>query len=193
MFKIDNISHLKNGLSGFLSPHQLDIHINKHHQAYVDFLNKNVPSSEFKGKPIDEIIKIASGPMFNNAGQHYNHSFFWKCLSSQKKNVPSNVKSFLDKNFSSVDKFKEQFTTKASTLFGSGWAYLYLNKDKKPEIAQFQNAGCPIKDGGIPLLTIDTWEHAWYIDYENRKLEYFNKFWDFVDWDFVGKNLESAL
>jgi Fe-Mn family superoxide dismutase len=151
-----------------------------------------VPGTEFEGKPIEEIIQKASGPLFNNVAQHYNHAFFWDCLTAQKQAIPAKVSEFLGKKFGSVDEFQKQFVAKASTVFGSGWCYLAVNADKNVSINQYSNAANPIKDGGYPLLCVDTWEHAWYIDYENRKAEYFQKFWDAVNWNFVEKRLQGA-
>lgn len=192
MFSIKQAPYFSTGIPGFLSVHQLEIHVGKHHQAYVDFCNKNIPGSQFDGKSIEEIIKKATGPAFNNIAQHYNHSFFWECLTNQKNEIPTAVVGFLNKNFNSVDEFKKQFVQKASTIFGSGWCYLAKNADNTVSINQYSNAANPIKDNGIPILCVDTWEHAWYIDYENRKMEYFNKYWDAVDWEFVENRLKVA-
>jgi Fe-Mn family superoxide dismutase len=191
-FKIAEVPFLSSGLPGFLTPHAVQIHVTKHHQAYVDFANKNVPGTEFEGKDIETILKTATGPLFNNVAQHYNHSFFWDCLTATKTAIPPSVSAFLDKHFGTVDKFKADFVQKSSTVFGSGWCYLAVNADKSVTINQYSNAANPIKDGGYPLLTVDTWEHAWYIDYENRKAEYFGKFWDSVNWAFVEKRLQAA-
>nr|AAC47735.1 superoxide dismutase 2 [Tritrichomonas foetus] len=192
MFSIEPVSFLESGLPNFLTPHAVQIHVTKHHQGYVDMANKIVPESEFKGKSVEEIIQNASGPVFNNVAQHFNHSFFWKCLTATTQEVPAAVASFLSKHFESVDNFKAQFVQKASTVFGSGWCYLAVNKDGSVSINQYSNALNPVKDGGVPLLCVDTWEHAWYIDYENRKAEYFNKFWGVVNWNFVEENLKKA-
>ncbi|KAK8839341.1 Superoxide dismutase [Mn], mitochondrial [Tritrichomonas musculus] len=192
MFSIEKVPYIDSGLPGFLTAHAVQIHVQKHHQGYVDTANKIVPTSEFHGKPIEFIIQHATGPVFNNVAQHYNHSFFWKCLTAQHQEIPPSVANFLTKNFGGVDKFKEQFVQKASTIFGSGWCYLAKNQDGTVSINQYSNAANPVKDQGIPLLCIDTWEHSWYIDYENRKAEYFNKFWDVVNWKFVEQNLSDA-
>ncbi|KAH0794900.1 iron superoxide dismutase [Histomonas meleagridis] len=191
MFSIAPIPYLQNGIPGFLTKHQLEIHVTKHHQAYVDFANKNVPGSEFDGKTIEEIIQTSSGPIFNNVAQHYNHSFFWQCLSGEKLQVSEQLNNFFEKYFKGIESFKSEFTQKASTIFGSGWCYLAVNKDGSVSINQYSNAANPVKDGGFPILCVDTWEHAWYIDYENRKAEYFAKYWDAVNWDFVEKRLKE--
>lgn len=192
MFSLPPVPYLQTGLPGFLTPHAIQIHVTKHHQAYVDTANKIVPGTEFAGKPIEEIIQKAQGPIFNNVAQHFNHSFFWECLTDKQQEIPPKVASFLEKHFQSVDEFKKQFVAKASTVFGSGWCYLAQNADKTISINQYSNAANPIKDCGYPILCVDTWEHAWYIDYENRKAEYFNKFWNNVNWAYVQKRLEEA-
>lgn len=192
MFNIEKVPYLESGLPGFLTSHAVQIHVLKHHQGYVDTANKIVPKSEFNRKTIEEIIQESTGAIFNNVAQHYNHSFFWKCLTAQRQEIPSNVLAFFVKEFGDVDEFKKQFVQKASTIFGSGWCYLTKNKDGTVSINQYSNASNPVKDHGIPILAIDTWEHSWYIDYENRKTEYFCKFWDVVNWQFVEQNLKNA-
>ena len=192
MFKLEEVPYLSTGLPGFLTQHAIEIHVTKHHQAYVDTANKLIVGSGLEGKSMEEIIQAASGPLFNNVAQHYNHQFFWRCLTPKQGEIPEKVKAVLDKEFGGVDKFKETFQNKAMTVFGSGWAYLYKSKEGKLEIGQYSNALNPVKDGGIPILCVDTWEHAWYIDYENRKAEYFNKYWSVVNWDYVAENLTKA-
>jgi Fe-Mn family superoxide dismutase len=186
---ISPVPFLSSGIPGFLSPKAVQIHVTKHHQAYVDFANKNIPGSAFEGQPIEIIMKSAIGPIFNNVAQHYNHSFFWDSLTAEKQAVPPVVVAFLNQHFQSIDNFKTVFTQKASTLFGSGWVYLAVNADESVSVNQYSNAANPIKDGGYPILCVDTWEHAWYVDYENRKAEYFARFWDAVNWNFVAERI----
>jgi Fe-Mn family superoxide dismutase len=161
------------------------VHVTKHHQTYVDFLNKAIVGTDFEHKSLEEIVSTSTGALFNNAAQHYNHGFFWSCLTAEKMDMPEMVEKFLAEHFGSVEEFKRQFIQKASTVFGSGWCYLTINSDGTVSINQYSNANNPIKDGGTPLLCVDTWEHSWYVDYENRKAEYFSKFWDSVNWNFV--------
>jgi Fe-Mn family superoxide dismutase len=191
-FSIAPVPYLSTGIPGFLTAHAVQIHVTKHHQAYVDFANKNVPGSEFAGQSIEDILKRATGPIFNNVAQHYNHSFFWEGLTADAAAIPDSVTAFLNAHFQSVDNFKAQFVQKASTVFGSGWAFLSINADKTVSINQYSNAANPIKDGGYPVLAVDTWEHAWYIDYENRKAEYFANFWKAVNWNFVAARIAGA-
>jgi Fe-Mn family superoxide dismutase len=192
MFQIGVIPFLLTGIPGFLSPHAVQVHVNKHHQAYVDFVNKALPQTDFVDATIERIIWESSGPLFNNAAQHYNHAFFWDCLSDGKVEMSEYVADFLIKNFGSVEAFKKEFVQKASTIFGSGWCYLSINENGTISINQYSNAGNPIKEGGHPLLCVDTWEHSWYIDYENKKVDYFERFWTAVNWEFVEKRLRIA-
>lgn len=192
MFELPKIPYLDTGIKGFLTPHAVQIHATKHHQAYIDNANKLVAGTENEGKSLEELCVTAVGGLFNNVAQIYNHNFFWNCLTAEYKEIPEEVEAFFEKNFGSLTNFKDEFATRASTLFGSGWCYLYVSKEGQIMIGHFANAHNPLKDGGFPLLTVDTWEHAWYIDYENRKAEYFKNFWTAVNWEFVGQRLREA-
>ena len=191
-FTLEPIPFFESGLGYFLSKEAINVHVTKHHQSYIDMANKLIEDSDLKGKPIEEVIRGAQGALFNNVAQHYNHTFFWKCLTLEPVEIPEKVKQVLEANFESVDKFKELFTQKASTIFGSGWCYLYKSKDGKVEIGQYSNAMNPVKDEGIPLLAVDTWEHSWYIDYQNKKADYFHRFWNHVNWNFVEEQMKAA-
>ncbi|OHS94823.1 superoxide dismutase 1 [Tritrichomonas foetus] len=192
MFVIPFIPYLVTGIKGFLTRHQLEVHVLKHHQAYVNYLNTHVPGTIYSNMSLEEIVEFSDGTMFNNAGQHFNHNFFWKSLTGVKQTIPVKVESFIIENFGSVDQFKKLFTGNASTIFGSGWCYLEYDRfTNKVAIAQYSNANNPIRYKKYPILCVDTWEHAWYIDYENRKAEYFAKFWDACNWEFLGENLEK--
>jgi Fe-Mn family superoxide dismutase len=185
MFSMESVPFLESGLEGFLSPKAVQIHVLKHHQSYITTANNLIKGNPLEGKPTEEIIQNATGPLFNNVAQHFNHMFFWKCLTPKTINVPEDVAGVLAKSFGSFENFKSEFNKKASTLFGSGWCYLYKSKEGKLEIGQFHNAENPVKEHGFPLLTVDTWEHSWYVDYENRKAEYFNNYWNHINWEFV--------
>jgi len=128
--------------------------------------------------------------VFNNAAQHFNHSFYWKSLSPDGGGDPSGaVATALKGAFGSIDKFREEFSAKSTTLFGSGWCWLVKNADGSLAIEQTQNAGCPLTEGKTPLLTCDVWEHAYYVDYRNRRPDYVKAFWNIVNWDFVAANM----
>ena len=193
-FFIDNstLPYFETGLTGFLSPHALKIHVTKHHQAYVDKSNELLAGNVLEQSPIETIIQNSNGALFNNVAQHYNHQFFWRCLSAETREIPESAQTFFTREFGSVDNFKSQFIGNATTLFGSGWVYLFKSNEGKYEIKQYQNALNPVKDNGTPILCIDTWEHSWYIDYENNKAGYFQNFWSHVNWDFVSSRIQDA-
>lgn len=189
------------GIPPAISARQLDFHYNKHHKTYVDKLNGLVEGTSMESQPLDAIIqKVAfdSDPksvgIYNNAAQHFNHSFYWKCLTPNGTNIDNypTIKQYLEKQFGSVDEFKKQFTDRATTLFGSGWTWLVVDGTQL-KIWNGQNAQTPIVENLVPLLTCDMWEHAYYLDHQNRKAEYMENFWNTVNWDFVNRNLETAL
>lgn len=192
MFELEKVPFLETGISGFLTPHAVQVHVNKHHQAYIDNLNKAIKGTVYEGKSLENIIELSDGALFNNAAQHYNHQFFWRCLTAEKQELPEKVERVFESIFGSFDNFKAEFTQKAMTLFGSGWVYLYKKADGEIEVVQYSNAANPIKTYGFPILCVDTWEHAWYIDYENKKAEYFNNFWNSINWKFVEKRMTEA-
>jgi len=171
----------------------LELHHGKHHAAYVAALNGLVDKNEaLKGKSLEEIIRVAHGredlqPVFNNAGQHWNHSVFWESLSPTGGVIPSSLDKKLIEDFGSIDKFKEQFKAAAVGQFGSGWAWLVLGREGRLKILKTGNAGTPLATGeGTVLLVLDVWEHAYYVDFRNRRP-------DFID-NFLGKlaNFETA-
>lgn len=183
-----------------MSQETLELHHGKHHQAYVNALNGLVEKNDaLKGKTLEQIVQLAHGkddlvPVFNNAGQHWNHSFFWNSLSPSGGAVPGNLEKKLVSDFGSVDKFKEQFKAAALGQFGSGWAWLILAPDGKLKITKTANAGTPIATGeGKPLLTLDVWEHAYYVDFRNRRADFTDNFLaKLANYDFAAQQLASA-
>ncbi len=175
-------------LAPLMSDETLEYHHGKHHNTYVTNLNNLIPGTEFENMSLEDIIKKSSGGIFNNAAQVFNHDFFWNGLTPTQGAIPSNVEAVLTKTFGSVEKFKEEFTAKAIGQFGSGWAWLVLDKGDL-KIVTTSNAGCPITDGLKPVLTCDVWEHAYYIDTRNARPKFLENFWKLVNWDFVAKNL----
>lgn len=166
-----------------MSQETLELHHGKHHQAYVTALNGLVEKNDaLKGKTLEQIVQLAYGkddlvPVFNNAGQHWNHSFFWRSLSPTGGSVPGSLEKKLVSDFGGVDKFKEQFKAAALGQFGSGWAWLVLAPDGKLKITKTPNAMTPIATGeGKPLLVLDVWEHAYYVDYRNRRPDFTDNF-----------------
>jgi len=191
-FVLPELPFPKDALKPYMSEETLEYHHGKHHQAYVNNLNNLIAGTEFEGMSLEEIILKSSGGIFNNAAQTWNHTFFWNCLSPNGGGKPLGlVLVELEMNFGSFENFKNQFTNAAITLFGSGWAWLVKNPDGKLEIIQGSNAGNPLTMGKKPLLTIDVWEHAYYIDYRNARPKFVEAFWEIVNWDFVAKNLQS--
>jgi len=178
----------KDALAPHISAETIDYHYGKHHQAYVNNLNKLIEGTEYAEAPLDTIIKTASGGLFNNAAQTFNHSFYWNCLSPKGGGEPGGkLAEAINKTFGSFAAFKEKFTQTAVTTFGSGWAWLVKSGDQL-EIVSTANAGCPLTEGKMPLLTCDVWEHAYYIDYRNARPKYVEAFWNLVNWEFVAKN-----
>lgn len=190
IFELPKLPYSKDALMPHMSPETLDYHYAKHHKAYVDNLNKLLPGTEFEKLKLEEIIKKSSGPIFNNAAQVWNHTFFWNCLSPQGGGEPSKVfTEVIEKNFSSVEKFKEQFTETAVKHFASGWAWLVKDpQTQQLSIRSTANAQTPLTEGLVPLLTCDVWEHAYYIDYRNRRADFLASFWKLVNWSFAEKN-----
>ncbi|MGD0016604.1 MAG: superoxide dismutase [Verrucomicrobiia bacterium] len=180
-----------------LEPHidarTVEIHYGKHHQTYVDNLNKLIPSTEFAEKPLEQIILKAQGPIFNNAAQVWNHTFYWQSMKPKGGGEPTGeLAAAINKTFSSFANFKQQLTQAAVTQFGSGWAWLVKKKDGALAIVQTGNAGNPMTAGDVPLLTCDVWEHAYYLKYQNRRAEYVTAWWNIVDWDAVAARYIKA-
>lgn len=175
--------------NAIISEETCSYHYGKHHQTYVNNLNNLVKGSEFEGADLFEILTKSNGGVFNNAAQIYNHDFYWDCIA-KKSNQSNELKAALDTNFTN---FKDEFLKAATTLFGSGWAWLVYNlKDDKLEIKQTSNAATPITDGLVPLLVVDVWEHAYYIDHKNARVAYLEKFYENINWEFVSKSYEWA-
>ena len=189
-FTLPELPYARNALEPHMSEETLDYHYGKHHNTYVENLNKMVPGTEFEGKSLEDIIKSSSGGVFNNAAQVWNHTFFWHCLSPNGGGKPTGeLAAAIDKAFGSFDAFKEEFTKTAVTTFGSGWGWLVKKSDGSLAIVSTSNAGNPMTSGDKPLLTCDVWEHAYYIDYRNARPKFLEGFWNLVNWDFVAKNL----
>lgn len=186
-----------------LEPHidttTMQIHHGKHHQAYVDNLNKAIAGTPNEGKSLEEIVKIAgsiSPAVRNNGGGHWNHSFFWESLSPKSSGAPAaKLADDIHTTFGSFDAFKEKFNTAGIGRFGSGWAWLIV-KDGKLEVSSTPNQDNPLMDvaevKGIPLLGVDVWEHAYYLKYQNRRAEYLGAFWNVVNWDKVAERYAAA-
>ena len=186
--KLPELPYAKNALAPRISEETIEFHYGKHHAAYVANLNKLIPGTEFERLSLEEIVKKATGPIFNNAAQVWNHTFYWNCMAPSAGGEPKgHLAQQIASAFGSFAQFKEKFTNCAMTTFGSGWAWLVRNPDGTLAIESTGNAGTPLTSGKTPLLTCDVWEHAYYIDYRNSRANYLAAFWELVNWRFVEK------
>ncbi len=177
-------------LEPYISKRTLEFHYGKHHQAYVNNLNNLVAGTEFENASLEDIIRKASGGIFNNGAQVWNHTFYWNCMKPQGGGEPGgNLGAEILKNFGSFADFKDKFSKAAATLFGSGWAWLIKKEDGTLDIVQESNAGNPLRNGATPLMTCDVWEHAYYLDKQNARPDYIADFWKLVDWDAIASRL----
>jgi len=191
-FTLPSLPYAKDALAPHISVETIEYHYGKHHQTCVNNLNQLIPNTEFANKTLEEIIQTATGGIFNNAAQIWNHTFYWNCLSPNSK-PSAQLINLLAKNFGSAEKFKEEFTKAALSLFGSGWVWLVKNPDNTLAITSLSNAGNPLTTKQTPLLTCDIWEHAYYIDYRNARAKYLEAFWQIVNWEFVEKIFNSKF
>lgn len=189
-FVLPELPYSMDALVPHISRETLEFHYGKHHQTYVTNLNNLTKEGPWAGKSLEEIIAKADGGVFNNAAQIWNHTFYWHSLSPNSGGKAFGaIESKINEAFGSFDAFKEQFSKAATTYFGSGWAWLVTDKNHdKVWIESTGNAGCPLREGHIPLLTCDVWEHAYYIDYRNARAKYVEAWWNLVNWDFANQN-----
>lgn len=186
--ELPELPYAKDALEPHISAETLEYHYGKHHQGYVNKLNKALPGSDHEGQDLETIVKTASGGMFNNAAQIWNHSFYWNSLSPNGGGEPSGaLADAINQAFGSLDQFKEQFNAITGGTFGSGWGWLVKNTDGSLELVSTSNADTPLTGDANPLLTCDVWEHAYYIDYRNARPKYLDAFWHLVNWDFVAE------
>ncbi len=187
-FKLPTRPYPKDALAPHISAETLEYHHGKHHAKYVNTLNELIEDTQFADKPLEDIIKTSEGPIFNNAAQTFNHDFYWKCLTPEKTEPSTELKSAIEKCFGSMDKFIEEFSKSAATLFGSGWTWLVIDEKGDLSIKNGNNADTPLRWGEDPLLTCDVWEHAYYIDHRNARPKYIEGFFELVNWHFVSEN-----
>ncbi len=189
---LPDLPYAKDALEPHISAETLEFHHGKHHATYVDKLNGMTPGTEFESATLEEIIMSASGGIFNNAAQIWNHSFYWNCLTPNGGGSPElELGAAIDRDFGSFEAFKEKFAASALGNFGSGWTWLVKNKAGTLEIVNTDDAENPMKQGHSPLMTCDVWEHAYYIDYRNKRPDYIAAFWQLVNWEFVAANHAS--
>ena len=192
-FELPNLPYSKDALQPHMSAETLEYHHGKHHKAYVDNLNKLIAGKPEESKSLEEIIKSSEGPLFNNSAQVWNHTFFWSCMKPSGGGAPTgDLASAIDRDFGSLDKFKEEFSNAAATQFGSGWAWLVLDGGKL-SVMKTANADLPMKHGKKAILTIDVWEHAYYIDHRNARPKFIETFLtSLANWDFALENLKKG-
>lgn len=185
-FSLPELPYAHDALAPVISAETISFHYGKHHQTYVNNLNNLIPGTEFENADLDTIVKKSEGPVFNNAAQIWNHNFYFLSLTPEKGSVPAPaLAKAIDAAFGSLENFKVEFGKAATTLFGSGWAWLVKDAEGKLSITKESNAGNPLTRGLVPLLTFDVWEHAYYLDYQNRRPDYVSALWDLVDWNVV--------
>ncbi len=189
--KLPELPFSPEALEPYISKETLSFHHGKHHQAYVNKLNELIQGTQIENKSLEEIIKTATpGPIFNNAAQIWNHTFYWHCLAAKQGGNPKGaIADGIHEAWGDFEKFKTEFTNNAIANFGSGWTWLVKTPDNKLKIVNTSNAGTPITTQDKPILTIDIWEHAYYIDYKNARPKYVDAFWNLVNWDFANKNI----
>jgi len=191
---LPELPYAKHELEPHISANTLSYHYEKHHNAYVTNLNKLIAGTDFEGKSLEDIIKTSEGGIFNNAAQVWNHTFYWHSMKPNGGGTPSaELAEKINQDFGSFDKFKEEFANAGATQFGSGWAWLVLENGTL-KVTKTPNAETPLTKGQIPLLTMDVWEHAYYLDFQNRRPDYIQTFLNnLANWDFATENLHAAL
>jgi len=187
--KLPPLPYAMDALQPHISKETLEFHYGKHHQAYVTNLNNLIKGTEFENASLEDIIKKASGGLFNNAAQVWNHTFYWNCLSPKGGGEPTGALSAaINKKWNSFATFKDEFSKSAVGNFGSGWTWLVKKADGAVDLANTSNAATPLTGADKPLMTCDVWEHAYYVDYRNARPEYVKAYWNLVNWEFVAKN-----
>lgn len=198
MFNLKPLPYNSSSLEPYISQKTIEFHYAKHHQAYLDKLNELIKNNiEFDGLSLEEVIKKSANnqeliTIFNNAAQVYNHDFFWQSLSPEKKELKSDLLSKIEENFSSLENFKEEFKQAAISQFGSGWVWLVKDDKNNLMIIKTSNADNPLTKNLTPLFTIDVWEHAYYLDYQNKRADFVKDLLNnLVNWEFIYNNLKQ--
>lgn len=187
-FELPKLPYANNALEPVISEKTIEFHYGKHHQAYVNNLNNLIIGTKFENADLETIVKESDGGIFNNAAQVWNHTFYFEQFSPNENGAPSGgLADAINEKFGSFDNFKTDFANAGVTTFGSGWAWLVKNAEGKLEIVKESNAGNPLTKGLQPILTFDVWEHAYYLDYQNRRPDHLTALWGIIDWDVVSK------
>lgn len=187
-FELPELPYDHSALEPFISEKTIAFHYGKHHQAYVNNVNNLIPGTAFEKATLEEIILKADGGIFNNGAQVWNHTFYFFQFHPDGCREPKDeLKAAIEKQWGSVEAFRDEFSKAAATLFGSGWAWLVKNKTGELEIVQTGNAGNPLREGKTPLLTCDVWEHAYYLDKQNARPKYIEDFWKILDWKVISQ------
>lgn len=185
-FELPELSWKAGEMEPVISKRTIEFHYGKHHQAYVNNLNTLIAGTQFENMGLVEIIKTSEGAIFNNAAQVWNHTFYFNCFTPGGSDFPSeDLLEAIHKKWESFDQFKKEFSTAAATIFGSGWAWLVKDENGDLVILKESNAGTPLIKGFEPLLVFDVWEHAYYLDYQNRRADYIEALWKIIDWEAV--------
>lgn len=192
LHKLPALPYAMDALAPYISQETLEFHYGKHHATYVNKLNDAVKNTEFANQSLEDIVKNASGPIFNNAAQAWNHAFYWQCLCPPGTPPAGDVLDVIKRKYQSLEHFETEFSTTAANHFGSGWTWLVLDQDGKLAITTTHDADTPLRHGQTPLLTCDVWEHAYYIDYRNARPDYLKAFWKVVNWQFVNEQFIQA-
>ena len=192
--ELPKLPYALDALEPHMSKETLEYHYGKHHKAYIDKTNELIQGTKFEESPLDYIVKhAAKGPLFNQAAQAWNHSFFWQCLGPDRGGKPEGaLLQAIEKAYGGFEAFQKTFGEKAAGLFGSGWVWLVKNSDGGVDILQTANGDTPITGDAAPLITCDVWEHAYYLDHRNDRAKYVKAYWNLANWEFAGENFEKA-
>lgn len=194
MFEQPKLPYAPDALAPYISERTVSFHYGKHTKAYFDATNKLTEGTEYEDMPLDEVVRHSDGVLFNNASQAWNHIFYFFTFDPEGLREPDGIlRKKIDEEFGSIPNLKDAMNEAGKTLFGSGWVWLSSDADGKLVITQGKNAESPLKDGLMPLLTIDVWEHAYYLDYQNRRPDYLDAQWNLIDWRIVGQRYNNLF
>jgi len=192
IYQLPELPYAKTALAPYLSKETIEVHYQKHHAGYIKNLNIMVHNTDYHGLSLEELITRTSGAIFNNAAQAWNHAFYWRCMTPRITKPRGELLEAIHELYSSMEIFYTEFAVFATNHFGSGWAWLVIDENGKLAITSTHDADTPIRHHQVPLLACDVWEHAYYLDYRNRRAEYVKNFWHIINWDFVGQQFEHA-